>query len=1470
MTNTNTPSVVTNTNTSSVDTTDPKPHNLHPVYTVTNIQNKVHVLDGVDITYPTWVKLFTLHATGYDVVQHIDGSPSPDKDSTDYPSWKKIDAVVLQWIYGTLTKPLLVRVLEDKSTAYEAWKRVQNLFLNNKGSRAAALQHELTNMTLAAMPNLEAYCQRIRELADQLTAVDCPINNTQRILYLVRGLPREYDAVASILNQSLPSWEDACDRLQSEARRITARETLSPTPMVAAAVTSQPEKNQDNQLSFNRDQQPRRTSAPRRDYNRNTRPSNRGSHQQHNRSHPAQQFSPGPYWPPPQAYAPYWAPPPCPFPTTAWAQPWDPRQTPRPTTNPAAQYRQQSAQAHLTETNPLEPTQLANAVQALSMDSGNDQWHFDTGASSHVTYDPGKLNTFSSYSPISSIFVGNGNRIPVLGSGSTSIPSSSKPLHLKSVLYNPNFIKNLISVRKFNIDNWTSIEFDPFGFSVKDFKNGMILSRHNSTSDLYPLTPNASATACLTSTQDSPFWHDRLGHPGQPVMEFLSSKHFISLNKIKFPFVCQSCQLSKHKRLPFSDSTTRTLLPFAMLHCDLWTSPILSHAGYKYYMVLIDDFTQYTWVYPLKFKSETFTKFTHFHQFVKTQFHLPIKSFQCDMGGEFDNTNFKNFATQHGTQFRFSCPHTSQQNGKSERMIRRLNDIMFALLTHANLPSSFWVEALHTASYLHNILPTKLHKYQTPTSLLYLRQPNYDHLRVFGCLCYPNLSSTRPHKLAPRSTPCVFLGYPANYRGYRCLEISTGKTIFSRHVTFDETHFPFANPSQPPPNHSFLDPSPLIFTQPTPSTSPTNNPSTTCPTNTNSTPGPSTTHHSNTHQTPTAHAHTPLPTPTSNPPQPPLNNHFPHQNTPPPISPQQTTHPPSSPPNSEPTPPITLLPNTTVPNPPPPPVTTSTHSMQTRSQSGIVKPRHPLSLNTETSPPISPLPKSHVTALTDPNWKVAMTNEYEALLANNTWELVPRPANAPVIRCMWLFKHKFHADGTLERHKARLVVNGKSQTVGIDCDETFSPVVKPTTIRTVLSLAVSKAWPIHQLDVKNAFLHGHLKETVYMFQPPGFTSSSHPKFVCKLNKSLYGLKQAPRAWYQRFAGYISKCGFKSSVCDTSLFVYHKGDQMAYLLLYVDDIILTASSNSLLRSIINSLSAEFKMTDLGTLNHFLGIAVQKQKSGLFLSQSSYAADILSRANMSTCKPASTPVEVGSKLSANHGAPSPDSSLYRSLVGALQYLTITRPDISYAVQQVCLFMHAPREPHFQLLKRILRYIKGTLSQGLLISPSQTTKLTAYSDADWGGCPDSRRSTSGYCVYMGDNLISWSSKRQPTVSRSSAEAEYRGVANTVAEISWIRNLMLELHVPVRQATIIYCDNISAVFLAENPVQHQRTKHVELDIHFVREKVRLGTVKVLHVPADYQYADIFTKGLPKHLFQRFRSSLCLRSSTASTAGDC
>jgi len=313
---------------------------------------------------------------------------------------------------------------------------------------------------------------------------------------------------------------------------------------------------------------------------------------------------------------------------------------------------------------------------------------------------------------------------------------------------------------------------------------------------------------------------------------------------------------------------------------------------------------------------------------------------------------------------------------------------------------------------------------------------------------------------------------------------------------------------------------------------------------------------------------------------------------------------------------------------------------------------------------------------------------------------VPRLPRANVVTGKWIFKHKLQSDGSLERYKARWVLRGFTQRPGVDFDETFSPVVKPATVRTVLSLALTRHWPIHQLDVKNAFLHGNLTETVYCQQPSGFEDPAHPDFVCLLKKSLYGLKQAPRAWYSRMASYLLSIGFVEAKSDTSLFIYQRGSDTAYLLLYVDDIVLTASSSDFLRRIISALQREFVMKDLGELHHFLGMHVQRRGDGLLLSQRQYMLDILDRAGMTECKPCSTPVDTNSKVAAAEGASVSDATDFRSLAGALQYLTFTRPDIAYAVQQVCLHMLDPREPHLAALKRILRYVQGTLHLGLLL--------------------------------------------------------------------------------------------------------------------------------------------------------------------------
>ncbi|XP_021802647.1 uncharacterized protein LOC110746719 [Prunus avium] len=402
-----------------------------------------------------------------------------------------------------------------------------------------------------------------------------------------------------------------------------------------------------------------------------------------------------------------------------------------------------------------------------------------------------------------------------------------------------------------------------------------------------------------------------------------------------------------------------------------------------------------------------------------------------------------------------------------------------------------------------------------------------------------------------------------------------------------------------------------------------------------------------------------------------------------------------------------------------------------------------------------------------------MQEEFNALQATGTWSLVPSSPSHNLVGCKWVFRIKKKSDGSIDRYKARLVAKGYHQQAGLDYSETFSPVAKPVTIRILLTLAASHNWFLNQLDVSNAFLHGFLTEDVFMEQPPGFVAPDNSSYVCKLHKSLYGLKQAPRAWYDQLYTSLLSLGFQASQSDTSLFIL-KVPHLVLILVYVDDIIITGPSSAACQTIISKLGTQFPIKDLGPLHYFLGLEVHQTDHGIFLSQQKYALELLSRAKMEGAKPCVTPV---GSLKLDHTGPLLQNPVeYRSLAGALQYLTWTRPDISFAVNQVCQFMHTPRESHMQAVKRILRYLKGTITDGMWFKKGHLD-LVSYSDADWAGCHFDRRSTSGYCVFFGPNLISWSAKKQPTVARSSTEAEYRSLAITAAELTWICKVLLIL---------------------------------------------------------------------------------------------
>jgi hypothetical protein len=552
------------------------------------------------------------------------------------------------------------------------------------------------------------------------------------------------------------------------------------------------------------------------------------------------------------------------------------------------------------------------------------------------------------------------------------------------------------------------------------------------------------------------------------------------------------------------------------------------------------------------------------------------------------------------------------------------------------------------------------------------------------------------------------------------------------------------------------------------------------------------------------------------------------------------------------------------------------HSMMTRAKNGIVKQKtfedfycfsaisqqklyteYPFfSGFTAVADIIDPAePKSFRTALGHPEWNTAMLEEITALQQQGTWTLVPCPQSKNIVGSKWIYKIKRNPDGSISRYKARLVAQGFSQAKGLDYFETFSPVVRHSTVRIIIALAAMNKWELRQLDVKNAFLHGDLKEEVYMAQPQGFVDANHPDYVCLLKKSLYGLKQAPRAWNEKFTQFLPSLGFEFSHSDPSLFVRHTPRGLVALLLYVDDIVITGSDSSGIHEVISELSLVFDMKDLGSLSYFLGLEIAQLEHGIFLSQTKYATDLLAKCGLDTIKACNSPCLPHSQMTKDEGIPLKDPTQYRSIVGALQYLTFSRLDIAYAVNTVCQFMTSPTDIHYAAVKRILRYLKGTLQKGLFFSSTgallNSVYVKAYCDADWAGEVIQRRSTTGFIVYIGSCPVSWQSKKQGSVSRSSTESEYRSLANTAAEISWIRHLLCDLKVQIPHAPVLKCDNLSALALASNPVFHSRIKHLDNDFHFVRERVQRNDLKLEYVSTKEQTADILTKGLPSPLFR-------------------
>ena len=1013
------------------------------------------------------------------------------------------------------------------------------------------------------------------------------------------------------------------------------------------------------------------------------------------------------------------------------------------------------------------------------------KWYIDSGCSKHMT---GDASNFTHISPKKSghVTYGDNNKGRILGVGKIGTNSSNS---IENVLLVEGLKHSLLSVSQL-CDKGYLVSFDSQKCLIEHKHDINIKHVGHRVNNVYmiDLSIKQENNHCFLSKDDDPWlWHKRIAHINMDHLNKLISKDLVvGLPKLKFEKdkLCDACQKGKQTRVSFKPkNVVSTTQPLQLLHMDLFgPSRTMSFGGNYYALVIVDDFSRYTWTLFITHKSDSFQAFRKLAKVIQNKKNLKIASIRSDHGGEFENKDFELFCDEHGIEHNFSAPRTPQQNGVVERKNRSLEEIARTLLNDTSLPKYFWAEAVNTACYIMNRALIRPILKKTPYELFNGRKPNISHLHVFGCKCFVlNNGKDNLGKFDAKSDEGIFLGYSLQSKAYRIYNKRTMNIEESIHVTFDESNAILST-------KNMLDD---------------------------------------------------------------IADSLEHMN----IHEQDSKG--NDKGNNE-DPPEEVKSNDELPR--------EWKASRDHPLDNIigdiskgVTTRHSLKDLCNNMAFVSMIePKNIKEAIVDDNWIIAMQEELNQFERNNVWKLVEKPENYPVIGTKWVFRNKLDEHGIIIRNKARLVAKGYNQEEGIDYEETYAPVARLEAIRMLLAYASIMNFKLYQMDVKSAFLNGLIQEEVYVEQPPGFEISDKPNHVYKLQKALYGLKQAPRAWYERLSNFLLEKEFSRGKVDTTLFIKRKHNDILLVQIYVDDIIFGSTNDSLCKEFSLDMQSEFEMSMMGELKYFLGLQIKQTQEGIFINQSKYCKELIKRFGMDSAKHMSTPMSTNCYLDKDESGQSIDIKQYRGMIGSLLYLSASRPDIMFSVCMCARFQSNPKQSHLSAVKRIMRYLLGTINLGLWYPKNSTCNLIGYSDSDFAGSKTDRKSTSGTCQFIGSALVSWHSKKQNSVALSTAEAEYISAGSCCAQILWMKQQLSDYGI-ILDRIPIKCDNTSAINLSKNPVQHSRTKHIEIRHHFLRDHVLKGDCVLEFVDTKNQLADIFTKPLPKEVFFSIRRELGL-----------